>query len=317
MDLQRTPPNRFSSEGNIPASLSSDDLNTRKRKNPHNEEMKYLEDKFENQMQVWNRQITDCISSSIAASVNAALSSELTKISSTLAELNIHIQKLNTDNININKTLLKTNNRLNEMEQSVRFSSERQDQFDDRLKTIEGNTAHAAHSVGQVRILENKICALEQQARQCNVEISNMPERRGENLISLLECLGSAIKMPICTSDIVAVHRVPHVDQKDHRPKNVIVKFTNRMLRDNVISAYRAAKGLDSSKLAISGPPFTIYVNEHLTLNNKQLFRQCREAAKKQEFKYVWVKHGTVLARKSDTSPVIAIRSAQDMAKLK
>ncbi|KAL0853021.1 hypothetical protein ABMA27_012802 [Loxostege sticticalis] len=63
------------------------------------------------------------------------------------------------------------------------------------------------------------------------------------------------------------------------------------MLRDNVISAYRSTKGLDLTKLCITGPTSTIYINEHLTINNKLLFRQTREMAKKQAFRYVWLLH--------------------------
>ncbi|KAL4714920.1 hypothetical protein ACJJTC_016661 [Scirpophaga incertulas] len=53
---------------------------------------------------------------------------------------------------------------------------------------------------------------------------------------------------------------------------------------------------------------------------NKQLSlwdQRCREAAKKMEYKYIWVKHGTILARKTDTSPVLAIRYSYDINKIK
>ncbi|KOB65371.1 Zinc finger DNA binding protein, partial [Operophtera brumata] len=92
------------------------------------------------------------------------------------------------------------------------------------------NAAIAANSVAQVRVLENKVWAMEQQARQCNIEISNLPERRNENLVAILDCLGGAIKLPI-----------------------------RSMLRDNVIAAYRATKGIDSTKITVSGPPATFY----------------------------------------------------------
>jgi hypothetical protein len=129
-----------------------------------------------------------------------------------------------------------------------------------------------------------------------------MPERRNENLVSIVELLGDVLKCPIRSADIIAVHRVPHADQRNSRPKNIIVKFSSRIQRDNILAAYRANKGLDSSQLSITGTPYTVYLNEHLTLNNKMLFRQCREAAKKYEFKFVWVKHGIVLVSKSETT---------------
>lgn len=316
MALQRTPPNKFSSDTCIPTSVDNENVaavNTRKRKQPDNDDLAFLEEKFNNQLLIWDTRITD----SIATAVKAAISSEMTKISSVLSEINKSMVKLNTDNININKSIQETNSRLGELEKAIIFSSERQDLFDGRLNAIEDKLSSYTAMESQINSLEQKISSLEQNARQCNLEICNMPERRGENLVNIIECLGGVITCPIRASDIVAAHRVPHADPKNKRPKNVVVKLTNRMLRDNVISAYRSTKGLDSTKLSISGPPTTVYVNEHLTINNKILFRQCREAAKKQAYKYVWVKHGTILARKSDTSPVIAIRSMVDIAKIK
>ncbi|XP_063822153.1 uncharacterized protein LOC135072130 [Ostrinia nubilalis] len=203
--------------------------------------------------------------------------------------------KLNADNVNITKSINETNSRLADLEKSLSYSHERQDVFDGRLKSVEDKLFVYEHLETQMNALEQKLTAMEQNARQCNLEICYIPERRGENLISIAESLGGIIACPIRASDIVSIHRVPHADSKIKRPKNVIVKLTNRMLRDNVISACRSTKGLDSSKLSISGPPATIYVNEHLTINNKLLFRQCRENARKQAYKYVWVKHGTIL----------------------
>ncbi|CAG5056822.1 unnamed protein product [Parnassius apollo] len=202
-----------------------------------------FEEKFDNQMQIWNKTISDCIANSIATAVNTALKGELSKITSALSELNDNVLKLNMGTINLNKSLHEVNTRLCEIEKSLSFSNERQDLFDSRLKTVEQNISQYNGSKTQIQLLENKIHTMEQQARQCNVEIANIPDRRGENLISIMECLGDAIKHPLQSSDIIAVHRVPHADKNDRRPKNVIVKFANRTLRDNVIAACRATKG--------------------------------------------------------------------------
>lgn len=314
MSLQRTPP-KFASDSNIPASslVENETKLTRKRKQPENDyeqRIKCIEERLDKQTSTLDEKITECIINSVTAAVNAALSTELTKISATLTTINTNVTKLTSDCDNLNKSL-------SEMEKALRFTMARQDDFELRVKKIEDTLPEASASIKQIQLLEYKIQSLEQQARHCNIEISNIPDRRGENLISIIENLGNAIKHPILSSDIVAVHRVPHADHKDRRPKNIIVKFTSRMLRDNVIAASRAIKGLDSSKLSISGPASNIYINEHLTLCNKLLFRQCRETAKKHEYKYVWVKHGTILARKSDNTPAIAIRSHHDVAKIK
>ncbi|CAG4998396.1 unnamed protein product [Parnassius apollo] len=101
-------------------------------------------------------------------------------------------------------------------------------------------------------MLESKIDMMEQQVRQSNIEIVNLPERRDENLIAVLQNIGSIIKHPINPADIVSVHRVPHMDKKNPHPKNVIVKFSTKIIRDNVIAAARVVKSVKSDQLLIS-----------------------------------------------------------------
>lgn len=322
MALQRTPPNVFSSSPDLSGTmeLESDYVNKtqRKRKQPDSDtDLEFLNEKFGQQLILWNQKLETCIQESIAKAIGPAMASHGTKITTALTELNASMIKLNEDNANINKTLKETNNQLNVMEKSISFVSERQDVFESRLVKIENDFSQLANLPIQVNTLENKIASLEQQARQCNMEISNMPERNSENLLGILDRMCREIGCQINKTDVVAIHRVPHADQKNPHPKNVIVKFTTRIIRDHFIAAYRSKKGLLSTTLGITGSEHKIYCNEHLTLANKLLFRKCREAATKYQYKYVWIKHGTILTRQSDTSSVIAVRSLQDISKIK
>lgn len=79
---------------------------------------------------------------------------------------------------------------------------------------------------------------MEQEARQCNNEIPNLPERRGENLMNTIMTIGEVIKQPIRKNNRISVHRTPGADSKNQRPKNIIVKLTTRLPCDNFISAY-------------------------------------------------------------------------------
>lgn len=165
--------------------------------------------------------------------------------------------------------------------------------------------------------LITKIDILEQQARQCNVEICNVPERRNENLPAIVEAIGNTLKSPILLSNIVAVHRVPHAHQQSTRPKNIILKFTTRLQRDNLLSAFRKVNSLSSDHIGIAGTSTPIYINEHLTLGRKQLFRKAREVAKSRNYKYVWVRNGTILVRERDGEAAFAIRGENDINKIK
>lgn len=206
---------------------------------------------------------------------------------------------------------------INDMKQSIEFSSQQQSSFDKRLSVLESNSKSYKLIEEKANSLELKMNNLDQQSRHCNIEITNVPDKRGENLTLLIDKIGLAINFPIPQKEIIAIHRVPHMQSDNKTPKNIIVKFASHTLRNNILSAYRLAKGLNTDQLGISGASHRIYMNEHLIMNKKLLFRECRSFAKEHNFKHAWVRNATILMRESDTSPIFKIQSSNDLKKIR
>lgn len=203
---------------------------------------------------------------------------------------------------------------VSDLKSSAQFQAGEDKDLRDRIDNITRQSTDLSQSL--VRNLEQKIDSLEQQARNCNVEISNIPERRGEDLIRMMEQIGTSVKYAIQQKDIISIHRVQHAQPINNRPKNIIVKFSTRIIRDNLLSAYRLTKELKSDQIGITGSPARIYLNEHLTLKTKQLFRACKDAAKQHDFMYVWVRNSTILVRKRDGMASFAVRTLDDVRKI-
>ncbi|CAH2101182.1 unnamed protein product [Euphydryas editha] len=184
------------------------------------------------------------------------------------------------------------------MERALDAIDSRQDSLDSELKKIKNQVSDTSNLPSYVQQLEKKIAAMEQQSRDCNVEIVNIPERRNENLVDLVMKLGSINKHELSKNDIIAIHRVPHAGQQDTRPKNVIVKFSTRVTRDNFLISSRAVKELNTELLGIPGTSHKVY--------SQPMWVQVRLGQ-------TWY----LLARKSETSPVVAIRSENDFKKIK
>lgn len=311
MSLPRTPP-RGQSQSNPDLTESEERRShvcTRKRK-----QLEQRDSDFETRLLEYGK---GGLQDFLQSTVKQVISTEMSQIVESLKHITATVTMIADDNDSIKQSLKDVTNRLAEIDKSLNYTEERQNEFNCRLKSLEDRHALLTQQDAQIQTLNTAIASLEQQARQCNMEISNLPEKKLENLLIYIERLSSEINYPLPTSNIVSIHRVPHADRQNTRPKNIIVKFATKYMRDNFIAAFRAKRGVDSSKLGISGHPHTIYCNEHLTLANKILFRQCRETARKEDYKFVWVKHGNILMRKSETSPVIAIRSLQDLSKIK
>lgn len=206
---------------------------------------------------------------------------------------------------------------ISQFENSLQFHTNEVDDLKKQVTDIATRTSSLHSMDNKIFSLEHKIESLEQQARLNNIEICNLPEKRDEDLSGLIQSIGAVIKCPIPRQDVLAIHRVPHArTQESNRPKNVIVKLASRDLRNNVLSAYRLTKNVSSNQIGISGTSHKIYINEHLTLYNKNLFRETREMASKYNVKYVWIKNATILLKATDTSKTFAVRCQNDISKI-
>ncbi|XP_047033214.1 uncharacterized protein LOC124639790 [Helicoverpa zea] len=235
------------------------------------------------------------------------------------------LNKIVADVAELKKQNLSIQRSYSEIEKSIQFFNLSYEDMKTRLESLEVEQKKSAErlndltsstSAQAVAKLEAKIETMEQQARSCNIEICNLPEKRNENLLAIMDSIGSAINLPVSHNDIISIHRVPHGQQHDRKPKNIIIKFRTRIIRDNLLSAYRQKKGLMSDQLGISGASVRVYCNEHLTLHNKAFFREAKRIAKEVGFKYVWVRNGTVLVRERDGLSSIAIRSGDDLKRI-
>ncbi|XP_060809223.1 uncharacterized protein LOC132903874 [Amyelois transitella] len=254
-----------------------------------------------------------CKMSEWQGEINGSVSSLRGELKSSLSEIRNEIMSLRAEQHKINNHVSLLTQDISHLKSSVEFCSNEHEDIKKRLADVSGRCVDMNPAVLG---LEHKVDLLEQQARQCNLEICNVPERRNEHLPGMIEAMSSSLNIPIPASEIVSIHRVPHVRSDSSKPKNIIVKFTTRTLRDNVLSAYRKAKGLTSSKMGVPGTSVKIYLNEHLTLKKKHLFRLCRDAAKKNGFKYAWVKNSSILVRERDDSPAFVIRTESDLEKI-
>lgn len=169
----------------------------------------------------------------------------------------------------------------------------------------------------QMSELDARINNIEQFSRSNNVEIQNVPEKSSENLYQVLDRIGSFINMPIEKSMIDHITRVP--TRETNRAKNIVVRFVSKTTKDNFISSFRKRR-IDSGEVAagLSIPNVSdrVYVNDHLTLHNKILYKQTRSIAKEKGYKFAWVQNGKVLVRKDDNSRILQVASDADLQRL-
>lgn len=190
--------------------------------------------------------------------------------------------------------------------------------FDIKLTALEKISQENQILKTQVSQLSSRLESAEQQIRSNNIEINGVPEKENENLLLILERIGEHISKSITPTIVDHVYRASKFSS--NQPKSIIVKFTSRKEKDEILAAAKL-KRLNCRNP--SGPGFGIenvsknlFINEHLTSFTKSLLRNAKSAARSRNYKYVWVRNNAVFVRKDDRAKAVRILSDNDLNKI-
>ncbi|XP_075534944.1 uncharacterized protein LOC142570445 [Dermacentor variabilis] len=196
---------------------------------------------------------------------------------------------------------------ISELADSVRFISQ---QYEDMRTTFDGLSATNKALTAQNESLTKRIASMEQYSRLNNIEIKGIPSTQGEDCSAILSTVAESIDCPIDVADIDTVHRVASKSPN----KNLIVRFCSRVKKNDFLRKARKAR-LRTSMIGLSGNNDSpIYVNEHLTFENKRLFSRALALKKQHKWQFLWTDNCQIKARKTENSKVFFISSESDLS---
>ena len=143
-----------------------------------------------------------------------------------------------------------------------------------------------------------RINNLEQRTRINNVEIVGLekPSLMVTDATVTLKFFNEKVGLNVCEDEIEALHEVP--SKRKDKKRIVIVHFKSCARRDDILSTCKSHlreinKDLDSAS--------RIYVNEHLSPENKRLFAMATKKKYELDYKYIWSKNGVIFLKKNDS----------------
>ena len=125
-----------------------------------------------------------------------SIKTDLAAVSSATSDIKSELNSLRSEHVKLESNVAalddKYNNLLRDvtsLQKSLQYTSDEQDKLSIKVNSMVYSGLFNSSEVlnDTVITLEAKIDTLEQQARQCNIEICNIPERGSENLITLMQ----------------------------------------------------------------------------------------------------------------------------------
>lgn len=162
---------------------------------------------------------------------------------------------------------------------------------------------------------------LEQRSKLCNIEVTGVPTSKNESTEEIMKKIAEIIGILIQPHDIVVSHRVS--TKTAAQAPNIICQLRDRRLKSQWMVAYKSYlrrssdTKLTAAQIHNNWTNTRIYLNFHLTIDNKRKLHDTKSRAQELGYKYVWVNNDApILIRKNENTLVLAIRSSNDIARL-
>ncbi|XP_063837204.1 uncharacterized protein LOC135086403 [Ostrinia nubilalis] len=187
-----------------------------------------------------------------------------------------------------------------------------------QMKEMDRCKAEVIELRAEVTELRQVIAAKEQRTFLKDVEITGITENSTENLQQLVSVVSASLGVELDPRDIDDIRRIgPRGGASaSDRPRPIVVSMTRRAPRDQLLRAARVRRGLTTDKLNLQGTPRRVFLNEHLTKENRILFSKARKLGNELRFKFVWTSNGNIFMRRTETSSVLHVKSLAVLEKL-
>lgn len=169
----------------------------------------------------------------------------------------------------------------------------------------------------QISLREQYLNDRNQEALLADLEIVNLPEEQGEDVVHAVTLLASMLGVDFEPSDVVFAGRVGVAQgaRAGEVPRRIVVRLARRCLRDQLLQCARA-RHLSTAAEQQAAVARCIYVNERLTFTNRQLFYRVRQECRRLRWRYSWTKRGQIYAREANGTPAFRIKTVADIERV-
>lgn len=161
-------------------------------------------------------------------------------------------------------------------------------------------------------LLRSRMEVMEQRERGDCLEIHNIPVQKDEVPEELVVKIAKVMDLKIPSSEISVAYRIPVKKHNKEKPiPKLYVKFIKRKHKQ-LMFANRTKMPVSQSQLGFNSTG-KIYIHEHLTKTQANLFHRARDKVRESSFKYIWTQNQKIYVKCNDTSTRILISDEKDL----
>lgn len=207
-----------------------------------------------------------------------------------------------------------------DIEKSVDFMSAQQEEIKQKVECLQ---QECKANQNHIALLEDHIEDLLRNARNSSIELRNVPHTEKETkevLSNYLTNMSEKVNAKISCIEIKDIFRIPG---KPEANKPIIVELTSTMQKIKLLKAVKTFNSsnrqnrLNAAHLGLRSLSSPVFVAEHLTSKANRLHFLARELTKAGKFKYCWTSSGKVFLRKAEGSPIILVKTEDQIMDLK
>lgn len=150
-----------------------------------------------------------------------------------------------------------------------------------------------------VKVLKREVADLQQHTRKNNIIISGIPVTPREDLFSIINSIARVLDIDYHGEHISAAHRLP--SQLTDRPPSIVVSFVSRAVKMGWLQARRTRRTLLAKELSSVFPDQQVYLNDHLSKDNRDLFNDARKLVREGKLAAVWTSDCRILGKHTPT----------------
>lgn len=249
---------------------------------------------------------SDCVLSDFKEEIRTMISAMLTAQGNQLNKIAPVLADIKNANANIEK--------------SMAFLAA---QNEDLKKKLDQFELQSRKDREYITLLEEKVEDLQRETRKSNIQIKNVPKVANESeqeLINMVVKLSENIGCSVARADIKDIYRVKNKREENNSP--IVVELSSTILRKDFIRStktfnIRHKEKLCAKHLGHTKSEYTpVYISEQLTARGARLHFVARDLVKSKGYKFCWTAYGRIYVRKNEDSPIILVRSEQQVQNL-